>query len=238
MGNSPINRIRRSLGGQTSLEGALDAMGKEREEQVLARILEFTDLVVSMVDKLADMFQHYTSGDFEACQRAAVELDQLESDADDRKLEISDRLASGGVFSMGRADLARLVTSVDRIANLAAGAADRLVLRPFTLPAEFNAMLIEMVKIDVEAAKRLRDSIYAMRGDPRESIQIAREIDGIESRADAVFSRMYRFMFDMEIDFKTFHQLKAIIERLETISDKCAENGDLLRHLALEYLDY
>ena len=153
MGNSPINRIRRSLGGQTSLEGALDAMGKEREEQVLARILEFTDLVVSMVDKLADMFQHYTSGDFEACQQAALELDQLESDADDRKLEISDRLASSGVFSMGRADLARLVTSVDRIANLAAGAADRLVLRPFTLPAEFNAMLIEMVKIDVEAAK-------------------------------------------------------------------------------------
>ena len=45
-------------------------------------------------------------------------------------------------------------------------------------------------------------------------------------------------MFDMEIDFKTFHQLKAIIERLETIADRCAENGDLLRHLALEYLDY
>jgi uncharacterized protein len=238
MGHSPIDRIRRTLGGQTSLDGALDAMGKEREEQVLARILGFTDLVVTMVDKLADMFHHYTAGDFEACKRAAAELDQLESDADDHKLEISDRLSTGGVFSMGRADLARLVTSVDRIANLAAGAADRLVLRPFTLPPEFNAMLIEMVHIDVEAVRRLRDSIYAMRGDPRQSIQIAREIDGIESRADAVFARMYRFMFDMEIDFKTFHQLKAIIERLETISDKCAENGDLLRHLALGYLDY
>jgi len=213
-------------------------MGKEREEQVLGRILQFTDLVVTMVDKLETMIQHYTAGDFEACRQAAAELDQLESDADDHKLEISDRLSTAGVFSMGRADLARLVTSVDRIANLSAGAADRLVLRPFTLPPEFNAMLLEMVKIDVEAARRLRDSIYAMRGDPRQSIELAIEIDKIESRADDVFARMYSFMFDMEIDFKTFLQLKAIIERLETICDTCAENGELLRHLALEYLDY
>ena len=28
-------------------------------------------------------------------------------------------------------------------------------------------------------------------------------------------------MFDMETDFKTFHQLKSIIERLESIADKC-----------------
>ena len=41
-----------------------------------------------------------------------------------------------------------------------------------------------------------------------------------------------------DTDFKTFHQLKSIIERLESIADACAENAELLRHLALEYLDY
>ncbi len=44
-------------------------------------------------------------------------------------------------------------------------------------------------------------------------------------------------MFDMDIDFKTFHQLKSIIERLESIADKCAQNAQLIRHMALEYLE-
>jgi uncharacterized protein Yka (UPF0111/DUF47 family) len=44
-------------------------------------------------------------------------------------------------------------------------------------------------------------------------------------------------MFDMDIDFKTFHQLKSIIDRLESIADRCSQNAELLRHMALEYLE-
>src|SRR5665648_1265260 len=86
----------------------------------------------------------------------------------------------------------------------------------FTLPAELNELLVEMVKIDIEAVRKLRDAVFALRGDFRESIGIASQVDAIESRADKVFAETYRFMFDMDTDFKTFHQLKAIIERLES----------------------
>ena len=123
------------------------------------------------------------------------------------------------------------------IANYAAGAADRIVMRRFTLPPELNKLLVEMVKIDLEAVRKLRDAVFALRADMREAIEIAIEVDAIESRADKVFAQMYHFMFDMETDFKTFHQLKAIIERLESIADKCAENSELIRHMALGYLD-
>jgi uncharacterized protein Yka (UPF0111/DUF47 family) len=44
-------------------------------------------------------------------------------------------------------------------------------------------------------------------------------------------------MFDIDTDYKTFHQLKAIIERLERVADRCCENAELLRHMALEYLE-
>ena len=32
-------------------------------------------------------------------------------------------------------------------------------------------------------------------------------------------------------------QLKAIIERLESIADRCSQNAELIRHMALEYLE-
>ena len=135
------------------------------------------------------------------------------------------------------ADLARLVGSMDSIANLAAGAADRISMRRFSLPEEMNAQLVAMAQVDVEAVKMLRGAVVAMSSDLREAIKLAGKVDRIESRADELFAEIYRGMFEMDTDFKTFHQLKAIIERLESIADRCNQNAELIRHMALEYLD-
>jgi predicted phosphate transport protein (TIGR00153 family) len=237
MDKSPIDRIRRSLGGHTSLEGALDAMAKERSEQILARVTDLTELVVLTVVKLEEVVVSYVEDRYDDCANAVVELDRLESEADDRKQEIADELSRGGVFFLGRGDLARLTTSLDIVANYAVGAADRIALRRFSLPDELNQMLVELARTDVEAVRQLQAAIFAMGRDLREAIEAAAKVDPIESKADDLYARIYRFMFDMETDFKTFHQLKSIIDRLESIADGCADNAELVRHMALEYLE-
>ena len=94
-----------------------------------------------------------------------------------------------------------------------------------------------MINVDMMAVERLRDAVLALERDLREAITIANSVDKIESRADDVFAEIYHLMFDMDTDFKTFHQLKAIIERLESIADRCSQNAELIRHMALEYLE-
>ena len=138
---------------------------------------------------------------------------------------------------MHRADLARLVGSMDSIANLSAGAADRIVMRKFSLPPQMNQLLVDLARIDMEAVEGLRDSVVALDSDLREAIRLTSVVDKLESQADDVFAELYRCMFDMDTDFKTFHQLKAIIERLESIADRCSQNAEAVRHMALEYLE-
>jgi predicted phosphate transport protein (TIGR00153 family) len=237
MASSRLDRIRRTLGGETTLEGAIDAMGKEREEQVLERLVAFSDQVVVLVEKLQVVVERFAAEDYEELAQSAKEMDQLESVADDTKEAILDRVSLGGVFPIHRADLARLVGSMDKIANLAAGAADRISMRRLSLPFEARQLLRDMAKVDLEAVRALRDAVAAMGADLREAIKLAGVVDKIESRADSTFAEIYRLMFDMDIDFKTFHQLKAIIERLEHIADRCSQNAELLRHMALEYLE-
>jgi predicted phosphate transport protein (TIGR00153 family) len=237
MAASRLNRIRRTLGGETTLEGAIDAMGKEREEQVLERLARFTDQVVVMVEKLQDVVARFAAEQYDELAQSAKQMDELESAADDTKEAILDQVSLGGVFPIHRADLARLVGSMDNIANLAAGAADRISMRKLSLPPEPRQLLVEMAKVDLEAVMVLRDAVVAMSTDLREAIKLAGAVDKIESRADDVFAQIYRLMFDMDIDFKTFHQLKAIIERLEHIADRCSQNAELLRHMALEYIE-
>lgn len=237
MAKSRLDKIRRTLGGETTLEGVIGAMGREREEQVLDRLGRFTDQVVVMVEKLQDVVQGFAADRYDDLAAAAKELDKLESVADDAKEAILDQISLGGVFPMHRADLARLVGSMDNIANLATGVADRISMRRITLPQEMNEQLIAMAKVDLEAVQVLRDAVVAMGTDLRQAIKLAGVVDKIESRADDIFAAMYRCMFDMDIDFKTFHQLKSIIDRLENIADRCSQNAELLRHMALEYLE-
>ena len=59
----------------------------------------------------------------------------------------------------------------------------------------------------------------------------------MESKADDIYEQLYRGMFEWPTDFKTFHQVKEIIERLETIADRCSQNAEVIRHMALEYLE-
>ena len=110
-------------------------------------------------------------------------------------------------------------------------------MRRFTLPKEMNEQLVALAKVDVEAVQALREAVVAMSSDLQQAIKLAGRVDKIESRADDLYASMYRSMFDMDIDFKAFHQLKSILDRLENIADRCSENAELLRHMALEYLE-
>jgi predicted phosphate transport protein (TIGR00153 family) len=233
-----VGKMRQLLGGEgTTLEGAIDAMGREREEQVLGRMVAFADQVVVIVEKLQRVVELFVADRYEELARAAKELDELESRADDIKETILDQISLGGVFPIHRADLARLVASMDSIANLAAGAADRFCMRRFSLPKAMSERVVHLAKVDVEATRTLREAVVAMNSDLQQAIRLAGSVDKIESDADELYASMYRTMFDMDIDFKAFHQLKSILDRLENIADRCNENAELLRHMALEYLE-
>lgn len=232
-----LGRIRRTFGGETTLNGVIDAMGREREEQVLERLAQFADQVVVIVEKLQDVVRLFATDQYDELATAAEELDRLESEADDSKEALLDQVSLGGVYPLHRADLARLVGSMDIIANLAAGAADRISMRRFSLPPEMNEQLMKMAEVDLEAVRVLRDAVVAMGSDLREAIRLAGEVDKLESQADKVYAELYRGMFEMDTDFKTFHQLKAIIDRLENIADCCCENAEVLRHMALRYIE-
>jgi len=212
-------------------------MAKDDESRILERLAEFTGQVVVIVQKMQDAVERFAADHYEQLAEAAEELDTLEGRADDNKEAILDQLAVESMFPIGRADLARLVGSMDNIANLATGAVDRLSMRKFTLPEAMNAKLVELAKVDVEAAEVLRDAVVAMGSDLRLAIEFTRRVDKLESRADDIYAELYQGMYDYDTDYKTFNQLRAIIARLENVADRCAENAQTLRHMALEYLE-
>ena len=89
----------------------------------------------------------------------------------------------------------------------------------------------------VEAVLGLTAAVVAMGSDLQDAYRLAGLVDKMESKADDIFAELYRLMFEWDTDYKTFHQLKAILERLESIADRCSQNAELVRHMALEYIE-
>lgn len=237
MAKSRLDRIRRTFGRKTALDGDIESMAKGREEQVIERLGVFGDQVVVIVQKLLDVVDWFVHDRYDELEVSAREMDCLESEADRTKEEILDCLSTGRFFPMNRADLARLVSSVDAIANLAAGAADRIAMRRFSLPPRMNELVLALARTDLEAVQTLRDAVVAMGSDLRKALELATSVDKMESKADDIFAELYHDMFDWDTDYKTFHQFKAIMERLESIADRCSQNAEVIRHMALEYLE-
>ena len=231
-----MKKLKEVLTG-ASVEGTVRDLGMASETRTLDQTLEMADLVVTITERLLDVVKFYCADACQAMERAAGELDALESQADRMKSDILRGLTAGGFFPISRADLFRLVVGLDKIANFATGAADRLVMRRFDLPPEVNHLLEEMAETDLRAVRKLRDAIMTMRPNMREAEELSEEVDHIESEVDDLYVKIYGILFEMDTDFKTFHQLKAIIERLEEVADRAADCAETIRLIAVRHLE-
>ena len=220
-----------------SVEGTVRDLGIANEQITLDQILNLADLVATICEKLVEVSKLYCAKAYEAMDSAAAEMDQLESKADGMRREILGGLSSRGFIPISRVDLFRLTVGLDKIANFATGAADRIVMRRFDLPEEVNLLLEEMAETDLRAVRKLRDSIMTMRSNMAEAAEMAEDVSKIESLVDDIYVKIYLILFEMDTDFKTFHQLKSIIERLEEVADKAADNAETIRLIAIRHLE-
>lgn len=231
-----MSKVRDMLTG-ASVQGTVRDLGMASEQQTIQQTMEMADLVVTINEKLVDVVKFFTADACEAMERSAGEMDQLESRADGMKRDILDGLMSRGFMPISRADLYRLVTGLDKIANFATGAADRIVMRQFHLSPEVNRLLQEMAETDLVAVRKLRDAILQMRADMPAAAKTAEEVDRIEGDVDDAYVKIYSILFEMDTDFKTFHQLKAIIERLEEVADRAADCAETVRLIAIRHME-
>jgi len=231
-----MGKVKDMLTG-ASVQGTVRDLGMASEQETLDQTMAMVDLVVTITDKLVEVVKFFTADACEAMERSAGEMDQLESRADGMKREILDTLMARGFIPISRADLYRLVTGLDKIANFATGAADRIVMRQFHLSPEVNRLMQEMAEADLRAVRKLRDAILQMRTDMSMASQTAEEVDRIEGEVDDAYVKIYAILFEMDTDFKTFHQLKAIIERLEEVADRAADCAETVRLIAIRHME-
>ncbi len=224
--------LKKSLKDFTSVEFP----GREKEERVLGMIRVYINEVIGIVEKLPPLIRAFCAGDAVKMEKEFQHLLELEREADKARKGILMELSRGGGYPVNMEDLLQLVKCLADTGTIAAGIGCRAVMKTYSLPPEMKRHLEELLANDLEIMLKLRETLLAMRPSMKRAIELSAEVEILEEKSDAIYRELYSDLMNMDIDYKSFYQLRDVIMGLENLADSARECSEIARLIAVKYL--
>ena len=169
---------------------------------------------------------------FETLDALAAGVSMKEDIADRSLRSMIDSLAGGSYLPSTREDLITVASKCDGIANKCESTANMLVFRRFTIPAEYDDKLIEIMSITRDQFDILEKSINMLFSNFDALLKdhsILDEIRSYETSVDKIEQNLYRNIFQLDIGLAERNQLAAFIESVCDISDSIENIADKIQ---------
>ena len=192
-----------------------------------ARIGEGARAFMAMVENYADLTLR---------GKYMAEVDAAERAADKVTAEVNRELHRSFITPIDREQIHRLINAMDDILDLLQDSSEVMSLYDLqrigddvVRLAEISVRCCERVQHVVTLLPRLKDAQVA-----ESALKTCEEIDRLESDADRVMRSAMSRLFREEPDTRELIKVKAVIEHLESISDRCEDVANLVEGVVLE----
>lgn len=209
----------------------------KKEKQVIELVRQHVDATDTCLKKARETFEIYLSGDMQALNVAAGEVNDLESAADELKRQIRDVLYSGAYLPDIRSEIYRLVDYVDSVAGKAEDCANFLLCRSPEIPEEYQAGFIEIFGISVACFNELTRAIKALlkpKGKFEKLQERVNRVGQLETEADELEVAMMKKIFRSSLDQAVKMHLAQFLEMAANIADVTENAAEHLMFTALK----
>jgi uncharacterized protein len=192
-----------------------------------ARIGEGAQAFMAMVQNYSDLTLR---------EQYMAEVDAAERAADKVTAEVNRELHRSFITPIDREQIRGLINAMDDILDLLQDSSEVMSLydlqhigEDVVRLAEISVRCCERVQHVVTLLPRLKDAQVA-----ESALKTCEEIDRLESDADRVMRSAMSRLFREEPDTRELIKIKAVIEHLESISDRCEDVANLVEGVVLE----
>jgi len=213
-------------------------------------ITKHAEITKEAIEKLNTAFNLFFERDYPKMETFCKEVIDLETDADNIKTKIREKLPSGILMPVGRGDILDLIDHQDKIADQAENLAQWLLIKETdSIPLKMvEFMKIEFMKkimdLNVKIAEAYLNAVKELK-DVIETIFMKKEIDDVmrhieivenlEGEIDRIQFTLRNSFFDFkEIDPVSLYYTTKIIDIISDISDKAEASVHRLRILIAE----
>ncbi len=162
----------------------------------------------------------------------AEAIGKAEAIADNSLRRMIDSLEGGLFLPSTKEEIIAIATICDRIANKCEGMAKTAVFQKFTFPQEFAEDLLEIIAITHKQFDILEDSISNLFLDFGEMLKdhsILDEIRAEESKVDEIEEKLYKRIFELDVELAKQMQISKFVEMICAISDLIENIADKIQ---------
>jgi len=209
-------------------------------ERRKTKVLEMADrqmtLAIYTVIELEKAVNSALNSDKEKATSSFNKLSTAEHEIDELRRIVFEELTRGSLQSKDREDIMHLVKRLDEMADHVKDASRAVILLlEAVVPKEIWKQFAKTAKDLVECATTLRKAIENLGTDPVKAMELAKQIDKIESQVDkkTLKSKALLLKYSKETDTATIVLLKDLIEEMEHVADACDDTADYVRILTV-----
>ena len=193
--------------------------------------------VLDAARDLSALFASVLNDNFKNVQESVERITKIEGDVENLRRMLTRELAEIGTMILNREDVLRAAYEVEEIAGYITSVAFRLAnikiqsLRNSNLRSE----VIAVIDIAVEMVQRLNEVVRALTINPTVAIDLAQSVQKLERQMDTRFRALIIRVMNEIDSVKDAIMLKDILERVETMADRCMTASDSITIIALGY---
>ena len=209
-------------------------------ERRVSKVLEMADRQMTLaIDTVIELEKAVTSAlnsDKEKAISSFNKLSTIEHEIDELRRIVMEELTRGSLQSKDREDIMHLVKRLDQMADHVKDASRAVILLlEAEVPKEMWKQFAKTAKDLVDCATTLRKAIENLGTNPVKAMELAKQIDKIESQVDEKYlkSKAMLLKYSKETDAATILLLKDLIEEMEHVADACDDTADYVRILTV-----
>jgi len=209
---------------------------KRRKSKVLEMADRQMTLAIDTVIELEKAINAALNGNKLEAIASFNKLSTAEHEIDELRRIVFEELTRGNLQSKDREDIMHLVKRLDELADHVKDASRAVILLlEAEVPKEMWEQFAETAKDLVVCAKTLLKAIENLGTDPANAMELAKQIDKIESQVDEKYlkSKAMLLQISNETTAATLLLLKDLIEEMEHVADACDDTADYVRILTV-----
>jgi predicted phosphate transport protein (TIGR00153 family) len=192
-------------------------------------------LIASGARSFMELIRNY--GDATLREKYAAEVDAAERAADKITAEVNRALHKTFITPIDREQIHGLINALDDVLDLLQDSAETMSLYDVK---EMSEDVIRLGELSVKCCERVTHAVSLLpkinqAAVAEAALKTCEEIDRLESDADRVMrSAISRLFRDEKLDTRELIKMKAVIEHLESITDRCEDVANLIEGVVLE----
>lgn len=198
----------------------------KKEKEVIKLIVRHLEKVEECLSVAMKALQAYLKGNIKEAKVLARQVDSIETEADNIRHDIRDKLYSGAYLPLLREDIYKLVESIDKVANAGEACCDFFLDQRPEIPDTLKSSFIIAVQESLGIVTPLKHGVLCfLKGEC--SIEVVRghsfEVGVKESDVDKIEWDLTKEIFTSNMDYGQKIHLKLCLDTIVEISDRAED---------------